>query len=174
MDRKNKLWPFILLNIVVSAVTMSIVLLIWSRVALRNTVDNPALPTPQSNQTISKSTNEPESGVDSFLEYDWVGKLEIITVTGLGDLETERVRLQYNGEGEAMLLGWMLQDEDNNNFTFPALRLHDGAVVTIYTKSGEDTVFELYWNQSKSVWRSGEEVTLVDPDGKAYTQYLIP
>ena len=53
------------------------------------------------------------------------------------------------------LVGWQLQDQDGNAFTFPALTMFQGGAVTIYTREGISTVVELYWGLDDPIWESG-------------------
>jgi hypothetical protein len=58
--------------------------------------------------------------------------IEINNVFGVGDLQTEAVRLQRLGEGELWLTGWQLKDGDGNIYIFPELLLNkDGASKSI-------------------------------------------
>jgi len=50
---------------------------------------------------------------------------------------------------------------------------HDGAV-RLYSKSGTDSVIELYWGAQKALWSSGDELLLLDPAGVTYSTYQIP
>jgi hypothetical protein len=72
------------------------------------------------------------------------------------------------------MMGWQLQDSDGNTFTFPALTMFGGGAVTIYTKSGLDTVVEMYWGLDQPVWEEGEQARLLDPNGNVYVVYTVP
>lgn len=99
--------------------------------------------------------------------------VKIESVIGAGDLEVERVLLKKDGEGEVYMAGWKLEDDQGNLFTFPDLTLLGGAV-NVYTRSGNNTVVDLYWGQSQAVWQSGKTVTLRDALGVARDTYPIP
>jgi len=100
--------------------------------------------------------------------------LEIQSILGAGDLETERVLIHHIGEREVSLVGWQLQDQDGNAFKFPALTMFQGGAVTVYSRAGTSTVVELYWGQDEPIWQSGEKAFLIDPDGQVHAVYTIP
>lgn len=100
-------------------------------------------------------------------------KVSINSAFGVGDLNTERVLLKHQGEGEVLLTGWQIADEDGNTFTFPQLALSNGAV-NVWTGSGTNTVVDLYWGLDQPVWRSGETVFLRDAQGEERATYTVP
>lgn len=102
------------------------------------------------------------------------GKVEIASIIGAGDLGTERVYLRGLGEGTLSLTGWQLIDEDGNQYVFPQITLFSNGAVNVYTGSGVDTVIALYWNMGESVWRSGENVVLLDSIGKIQATNIVP
>ncbi|MBI3761191.1 MAG: lamin tail domain-containing protein [Chloroflexi bacterium] len=94
-------------------------------------------------------------------------------VIGVGDLDKEQLTIVNTG-GDMSLVGWTIHDSQGNVFFFPALALFQGGAVTVHTKSGTNTVIDLYWNQSTTMWQTGEVVSLVDPSGTTQTTYTIP
>ena len=100
-------------------------------------------------------------------------QLAIRGVIGAGDPAQERVTI-VNVDGDVSLAGWTLHDTQGNAFFFPALSLFQGGAVTVHTRTGADTVTDLYWNQTAPVWQSGEQVTLVDPTGTPHTTFVVP
>jgi hypothetical protein len=179
MGTRKRLLYFILLNIVVSAVTTWIV----ASLVMRNFSPPEEPPTADMAQSDDGSA-EDLTGADAPVTDDdnpsgetvqvAVGQLEIDTVIGAGDLENERVLVRHIGDQEVMLLGWKLQDEDGNEFSFPALTMFSGGAVTVYSKAGTNTVVEMYWGQQEAVWRVGESVYLVDPNGDIQAVFTVP
>ncbi len=105
------------------------------------------------------------------------GEVTIDSVIGVGDLESERILLKHQGDGEISLVGWKILDEDGHVFTFPEfpeLILYKAGAVNVLTRAGSNTVVDLYWGLSEAVWRSGETVTLQDDQGRVRDTYLIP
>lgn len=105
------------------------------------------------------------------------GSVAIDSVIGAGDLDSERVLLKHRGGGEISLVGWRLEDEKGNVFVFPSspqLSLYPGGAVNIYTRSGVNTVVDLYWGLDQPMWASGVTVILRDAAGSVHTQYVIP
>jgi LysM repeat protein len=100
--------------------------------------------------------------------------IEVVTVVGVGTLEDERVIIRLISDGELMLQGWILQDEQGNAFSFPQLTLYGQGAVTIFTKTGSDSVVELYWGRAETVWEEGEKVYLFDQSGTLRAEYQIP
>lgn len=100
--------------------------------------------------------------------------MQIDTVIGAGNLDTERVLLKRTGGGELALAGWQLTDEDGHVYTFPQLTLYQGGAVNVYTRLGQNTVVDLYWGLSVPVWQSGETVTLYDAQGEVRATFVIP
>lgn len=105
------------------------------------------------------------------------GSVVIDSVVGAGDLESERVLLKQRGEGELSLVGWRLEDDQGNIFIFPQfpqLILYKGGAVNIHTRSGSNTVVDLYWGLAAPVWKSGSVITLRDPQGNVRATYTVP
>jgi LysM repeat protein len=100
--------------------------------------------------------------------------VQIAYVLGAGDLNSERVRLERTGEGNLSLAGWVLHDENGNQFTFPELSLFPGAVVDLYSGAGRDTVMSLYWGLPEPIWSPGETVTLLDDQARPQATFSIP
>ena len=102
------------------------------------------------------------------------GDLAIGGVLGAGVLEDERVLITYHGQGSLNLQGWQLESPNGQTFVFPALSLEPGGAVQIWTKSGTDTVVDLYWGLNAAVWQPGLTVSLRNPQGEIVAQYQIP
>jgi LysM repeat protein len=101
-------------------------------------------------------------------------KVEIVSVIGVGDLDSERVLLRGSGAGQLSLAYWQLKDESGNAYTFPDITLFADGAVFLHTAAGVDSVVDLYWGQPESVWESGEKVTLLDADGQVRATYRTP
>lgn len=101
-------------------------------------------------------------------------EVAIDSVIGAGDIESERVVIKQNGEGELLLAGWRLEDENGNIFTFPQVTLFKGGAVNIFTRAGTNTVVDLYWGLEQPLWTSGETVTLLDAQNETQATYTIP
>ena len=100
--------------------------------------------------------------------------MQIVTVIGAGDLDSERVLLKRAGSGELSLAGWQLADQEGHVYTFPQLTLYQGGAVNVYTRIGQDTVVDLYWGLAAPVWEAGETVTLYDAQGEVRASFAIP
>lgn len=157
MTRKHWL-TYLLLNILVSALVTLGVLFLYDRYWHANQITFPLPPT--SLPTLSLF-NLPANTLQ-------------VLVVGMGDLETERIILRYNGPLALDLSNWRIKDEEGHLFVFPTFILAAGGAVQIHTTSGEDTPVDLYWELSQPVWQSGETLTLLDPSGTPRLIYTIP
>jgi hypothetical protein len=102
-------------------------------------------------------------------------EIEITSVQGVGQLESEAVQIVNNGSRQAALLNWEVQDEDGHVYTFGQHTIFgEGAGVMVHTRAGQNSVTAVYWNLTEPVWESGETVTLVDADGAERATFVIP
>lgn len=99
-------------------------------------------------------------------------RVEIRGVDGVGDLESEAIRLLNTG-GVARMAGWTLDDGRDNVYVFPSFSLHNGAV-SVNTRPGTDTVIDLFWGMAEPMLASGKIVTLRDAEGNVQSTFEIP
>ena len=152
LDPGKRLFVYLVINVVVSALTTLIVLALWTRFTLGDAPELGANP--------SASTNS--------------SQLTINTVIGAGDLENEHVIIEHVGSEDVSLSGWRLRDESGAEYRFPALVLHPGAEVNIYSREGDDSASSLYWDRQIAIWNSREKVSLIDPSGRVQATYTVP
>jgi hypothetical protein len=173
MKSKKSLLFYILLNILISAGTTLIVLLVWQAAHPTPEIVSPITPTntadPSGSMEEVQTTSQPTL---DFLEEDV--QITIRSVVGAGNLEMENVQILNQSEGVVNLNGWQLQNGRGNHFTFPALILNQGGAVEVHSKAGTNTVIELYWQSDTPIWQPGDTVTLVDTDGTVQATYQIP
>jgi hypothetical protein len=150
----KRLLTYLFINVAVSALTTLLVITIWMHFTLVT-------------QPVSPFGTSLSSG-------QYAGQLQISAVVGAGDVENERVTLDFVGAEDVSLSGWRLRDENANEYRFPALVLHPGAQVSLFTKEGDDNVTQLFWDRQASVWTSGELVSLLDPTGQLQATYSVP
>lgn len=100
-------------------------------------------------------------------------RLAIREVRAAGQLESEAVVIANSG-GPVDLAGWTLRDEAGRQYTFPALTLFEGGIVTVHTRAGVDTVIDLYWGLAEAVWASGKLMLLTDPNGNLGARFVVP
>ena len=163
-DHWKRIGFYLLLNILVSALTTWFV---FTMVMRRTAV--PAQPAAGNGATLQAEAAEDEEGAQQPL-----GQLQINSVIGAGDIDTERVHIRHVGTEEVSLDGWSLEDEQGNTFDFPALTMFTGGAVTVYSKTGNNTVMELYWGLDTAIFSEGELVMLLDPDGNVQARYTVP
>lgn len=160
----KKMFPYILLNIVISAVTTLGVLLVWDAVRSKNRTDF----SPVTGSTLVQATLKPATPIPAGTVV-----IEVETVMGVGDLKNETVRLVRKGSGDLDLEGWTLQDGNGHKYSFPRLDFISGSI-EIHTGSGADTATSLHWGLSSAVWQSGEKVKVFDPQNTLRASYTIP
>jgi LysM repeat protein len=117
-------------------------------------------PTPSRTPTRTPNQDEPEVAIES--------------VMGAGDFSVERVKISHISGRDSTLQGWQLQDEAGNRYIFPHLTLRPGGFVYLHTRSGSNTVTDLFWGLAGSVWQSGETAVLVDASGQEVSRFVIP
>jgi hypothetical protein len=162
----NRLLPYLFLNILVSASTTLLVIYWWD---LNRTESSLSLIyTP-----LVLSTPTPAEPTPTLPPLD-KPVIQIKNVYGIADLQNEAVIISRLGDGELELTNWQITDENGNVYTFPKLILNKDGAVQIFTRSGADTVIDLFWNQKKAIWSSGGVVSLLDPNGAVRASYQIP
>ena len=163
MGRRN-LFLYLLLNVFISACVTGAILFWYDR-NYRTTILSPVQPAQLVNgEVVTRPTLNPQEDIP----------VEIVSVVGAGTLPAEWVVVSYKGEDQINLANWELRDEDRHVFVFPQLVLHKNGAVQVHTSSGTNTVIDLYWNAISSVWESGEEAQLYDPDGNLRAAYVVP
>lgn len=201
--KRNRLYLYLLLNVIVSAVTTLIVLTIWDSTRKPDLAADPALSGVQA--TLNPALSQPASGspatitpapsgptetalaalretaaapkVTATLPPAGTPVIEISNVVGAGDLENEVVQLKRLGEGNLSMAGWKLVGEHNNTYIFPAqpeLILYKEGAVQVFTKAGSDSVFQVFWNRDKAAWQPGETLKLLDREGTERATYIVP
>jgi hypothetical protein len=180
---QSHLFLYLLLNVIVSAATVLAVLLVWERV--RQNELPPQVPT---NPAPVETSGAPAAQVDptatlppaptpTTAQPSSGPLIQITSVIGATDPQQEYVVLKRLGEGDLSLAGWQLRDEEGNVYIFPSspeLILFKGGAVQVYTRVGNDTPAEVFWNRADPVWRPGEWVTLVDSLGSVQATFQVP
>lgn len=161
-----KRWlPFLIVNIIVSAATTLLVLTLWNR---NNTTNTITIEPP-----LSASPLPIGPSPDVVLPPLDTPVIKVANVFAAGDLQNELLVIERIGEGELNLLGWQIIDQDNNKFTFPAMELVKGQV-SIYSRTGTDTVNTLFWGSESAIWGTGEKVSILDSAGQERASFEIP
>jgi hypothetical protein len=173
MRRKSNLLLYLLLNIIVSAVTTVIVLVVWDNLRPPALTRAPVVEGEDAPPAVVLTSTEP---VPTLPAPD-KSVIEIASVVGAGDVTQESVLLRRVGEGNLLLTGWKLAGQNNNTFIFPAqpeLILYKGGAVEVLSRVGDNTATEVFWDRSAAAWQSGETIQLVDSAGNIRAEYKIP
>jgi hypothetical protein len=160
----KKVFPYLLLNILVSAVTMLAVILIWN--AFHPSVNATDRPN-------GLTTGPVKTSVADLPPLDQK-TVEIQSVFMPSELNYEKLSLKNTGTDPIDLSGWSLTNAQGEKFIFPTLTLYPNGGVDIYSKAGVNTAVELFWNGTHSFWKSGETAVLSDSAGDERSSYLIP
>ena len=157
---RKRLLLYLLLNVIVSACTTTAVLFLYDRYFSNAAAPVSAVATnaPQAIQQQPQSAANPE----------------IVTVIGAGLPSSEMLVIRNTGQSEANLTGWTLQDQQSNIYTFKEAIIQPGGAIQLHTAPGADSLIDLYWGLSASVWASGETASLVDAQGTVRSVYKVP
>jgi len=176
MSNWKKYLPFIILNIIISAITTIIVMSLWNQ-------STPPIDYPTSSFTsntispadlVATLSTTPEIPDEIDLPPLDIEIIKIENIFGVDDIDNEEIIIQRSGDGELWLDGWTLVDEDENVYSFPKLLLNKDGAVTLYTRDGIDSVVKLYWGLDQAVWQNGETATIIDPEGNIRATFQIP
>jgi len=172
MKRWKRLFFYLLLNVLVSTITVLGVLFIWENTHLKDAL------------TISKeTTTQPNSDKANQVAKEGDSVIKIVEVMGVENLPTEHIRIKHLGENPdntISLLHWCLRDESGQSLDISdhsglqSLELHSNGAIDIYTKPGPSTPIELYLGLEESIWSHGETVTLVDAEGNVQDTFIVP
>ncbi len=158
MEARRRLFPYLLLNIFISALVTGMIIFFYDRAHKNECVQSPP----------ATFANGSETGAI---------EVSIVGVIGAGTLADERVVIQNNGSDKLVLSGWYLEDNHGATYTFPGspqLTLYPGASVLVHTKAGIDSPPDLFWDRAEAIWISGELVALYDPQNIARAFYRVP
>ncbi len=173
MRKRSNLLLYLFLNILVSAATTLIVLVVWDNLRPPALTRAPQVEGAEIQPVLVLTSTEP---VPTLPAPDQ-DVIEIASVIAAGDVSQESVLLRRVGEGNLLLTGWKLSGEHNNTFVFPAqpeLILYKGGAVEVLSRSGDNTATAVFWDRSEAAWQSGETIQLVDTAGNIRAEYKIP
>lgn len=167
----KKYFPFLLLNVIVSAATILAVLWFWQQ---RNTSPKPlstlspavtkAIPNQETQSTNPLDNPAPESE----------GLLIIEGVFGAGDLNVEYILIRNQSDSSVNLNGWSITSDSGKSSNLPNLILNKNGAVRLYSKHGTNNVIELYWNSDQALWSPGDEIMLIDASGQQHATWQVP
>ncbi|OPY53423.1 MAG: Intermediate filament tail domain protein [Methanosaeta sp. PtaU1.Bin060] len=88
------------------------------------------------------------------------------------NLNGEWVKIANDGGTDESLDGWTLMDQQNHTYTFKGFTLAAGSSVKVHTGEGNDSMTDLYWGRSSSVWNNdGDVAVLKDAAGNVVAQF---
>lgn len=98
----------------------------------------------------------------------------IQSILGVGDLQTEQVKITLTGSTELSLTGWQLVDSNEHSFIFPKFELFPNGSIQVNSRAGINTATDLYWGLAIAIWQSGETAQLLDETGKLQATFQVP
>jgi micrococcal nuclease len=88
------------------------------------------------------------------------------------NLNGEYVEFSNTCSFSISMIGWTVKDEATHIYDFPDFSLGPQQKVTLYTGSGEDSLDELYWGETWSVWNNdGDTLYMRDSEGNLVLAY---
>lgn len=100
-------------------------------------------------------------------------QIEIVEVVSAGDITAEGIKIRNSGN-TVEISGWVLSDADGNEFVFPEQRLFSQAMVTVFSRVGNNTPVVLFWGLDEAVWQKGDVLTLKNKAGEVQATLRIP
>lgn len=167
---KNYL-PFLLLNVLVSAATILAVLWFWQH---RATSPRPLATLPPAATPTLQAQKTQEMNVTGEPKPDSEGLLNIEGVFGAGDLNVEYILIRNQSDASINLNGWSISSDSGKSLELPKLILNKNGAVRLYSKHGTNSVIELYWNSDLALWKSGDEIFLIDASGQKQASWQVP
>lgn len=83
------------------------------------------------------------------------------------------IEIANQGTGRIDLEGWMLIDQENRTYTFPAnVTLKAGSSITVHSRDGINTPSDLF--NSSLLWGEIGAATLTDATGRMISRYIYP
>jgi hypothetical protein len=162
----KRLWPYLLLNIAISALTMLAVLLIWNATHHESYLIDPTEAQSEAPTTTSAPTQTLPALDKELFTVD--------AVIGAGDLANEYIQITYLGDTALNLQGWQVLKGNQVVLTLPAYTVYKGGGFNIYSKVGTNSAIDLYIGKSMAIWKSGDTLKIKDTDGNLRLNYLIP
>jgi hypothetical protein len=176
MSQGKRLLVYVILNIIVSAVTTLTVLWLWDQAHPTPTLPG-GLVYPTGQPTGQTQTATPGAQtidtLDAPIPVNQV-VIAIDNVYGVGSLADEIVVIKSKTDSSLKLTNWQLEDGSGNVFTFPELILNKGGAVQVHSAAGVNTVIDLYWGRDTAVWQEGKTAVLLDAQGIERARYTIP
>lgn len=164
-------FPFLLLNVIVSAATILAVLWFWQH----------RTPTPKPLATLPPAVTQaaPDQPIQTMKPSDnsnieVEGLLNIEGVFGAGDLNVEYILIRNQSDESVNLNGWSISSDGGKSLDLPNLILNKNGAVRLYSKHGTNNVIELYWNSDQALWKSGDEIFLINASGQKQASWQVP
>ncbi|MEM8862133.1 MAG: phospholipase D-like domain-containing protein [Chloroflexota bacterium] len=128
-----------------------------------NPADPNAEPTPTAIPTVAPTATPTPTQTPTPAPAAKIELLRIVYNPDGDDVENELVEITNSGDLAADMMGYVLQDETGNTYTFPTFTLEPASTVTVWVKVGTDNMTNLFWGRGGSVWNnSGDTAFILD------------
>jgi LysM repeat protein len=138
--------------------------------------DTPAPDDDDTDATITPEVTEAPTVIPTVTLAPTATEASVIIeeVISPGDITREAVIIRNVGNS-IDIGGWTLSDLEGNTFTFPpSLRLFSNGGVTVFTRAGDDTPIEFYWDLDEAILQPGDVLTLTDDNGVVQSTLRLP
>ncbi len=170
MKKWMKLLLYIIINILISGLTILGVLWVWEKY---HSVPCKIAPLSEVTTQVAGIPEEPDVEPTTQPDYSMIDVI-IDGVFGAGQYNLERILIKNRSKESVNLLNWKIENAKAGDFTFPSLVLNEGGAVNVLSHSGNNTVIELFWGSTQPIWQPGDSVKLIDPSGQIHVTYQIP
>ena len=157
----KKIFPYLIINVAVSAITMLVVIVIWNAL-------HPSPLADASGKEIAITTGNTQ------LPPLTQKTIEIQSVFLPGEFNYEKISLKNVGDDPVDMTDWVLSNGSNDKFTFPSLTIYPNGAVDVYSIAGVNTAVELFWSAPDAIWKPGGKAILFDSKGQERSRYIIP
>ena len=116
------------------------------------------------------------NGLQCFFRSENVALLDTaISLIYPRDSQNEYIQIQNLSPTTLSLMGWTLQDDYGNIFTFPNISAESNNSIRVYTqKKGVNSGSELFWEISSMEWKSNDRIVLKDSSGVFRNAERVP
>jgi hypothetical protein len=98
--------------------------------------------------------------------------VRISSVIYAGQLSREVVVLLNEGDLVDMT-GWQLVPPRGTSYTFGPVKIFKNSFLNLHTTTGADVPNDLFWGLGEPMWQSGDEVKLMRQDGSVAATFVV-
>lgn len=100
--------------------------------------------------------------------------VDIIAVQNPDDISGEALVIENQGPTAVVLDGWQIIDQEGIiRYIFPDRVLFSQGLITLYTRSGQDSPIALFMDRESAIWQRGDRIELWDAEGRMVTVFFV-